>query len=258
VTLRRRRALWPWLLLAPGLAWLLVFYAIPAFNQFYVSLQEGSLEQGYTFNWHWGVYGDVFSTYHEQFLRSLLYAGIATLLALVISFPLAYFIAFKSGRFRNLLLRSLRNFVHDEVKKIRSDRRGGKCQFISWDECAPSRVAFSAPELEVLPAEQLFDLRWAITVAEEALRRLADECARRGRRRLFDALSQYLTADREVSYATVAGQLGLAEAALKKQLHAMRLRYRSLLRDEVARTVQNPSEIDDEIRNLCAALAYDR
>jgi spermidine/putrescine transport system permease protein len=104
VTLRRRRALWPWLLLAPGLAWLLVFYAVPALNQFYISLQEGSLEQGYTFNWHWGIYGDVFSTYHEQFLRSLLYAGIATLLALVISFPLAYFIAFKSGRYRNLLL----------------------------------------------------------------------------------------------------------------------------------------------------------
>jgi spermidine/putrescine transport system permease protein len=104
VTLRRRRALWPWLLLAPGLAWLLVFYAIPALNQFYVSLQEGSLEQGYAFNWHWGVYGDVLSTYKEQFLRSLLYAGIATVLALVISFPLAYFIAFKSGRFRNALL----------------------------------------------------------------------------------------------------------------------------------------------------------
>ena len=104
MTLRRRRGLWPWLLLAPGLAWLLVFYAIPALNQFYVSLQEGSLERGYAFNWHWDIYRDVFSLYHEQFLRSLLYAGIATLLAFVISFPLAYFIAFKSGRYRNALL----------------------------------------------------------------------------------------------------------------------------------------------------------
>ncbi len=102
--LRRRKALLPFALLAPGLAWLVVFYAIPAFNQFYVSLQEGSLEQGYTFNWHWGAYGDVFSTYHEQFLRSLRYAAIATVLCLIISFPLAYFIAYKAGRWRNLML----------------------------------------------------------------------------------------------------------------------------------------------------------
>jgi spermidine/putrescine transport system permease protein len=104
VSLQRRRALWPWLLLTPGLVWLLVFFAIPALNQFYVSLQTGSLERGYAFDWHWSVYSDVFSRYHEQFVRSLAYAGIATLLAFIISFPLAYFIAFKSGRWRNALL----------------------------------------------------------------------------------------------------------------------------------------------------------
>jgi spermidine/putrescine transport system permease protein len=104
VTLRRRRTLWPLALLAPGLIWLLIFYAIPSVNQFYVSLQTGSLSQGYTFTWNWGIYGDVLSLYDEQFLRSLFYAGVATLLAFIICFPLAYFIAFKSGRWRNLLL----------------------------------------------------------------------------------------------------------------------------------------------------------
>jgi spermidine/putrescine transport system permease protein len=104
VTLRRRRALLPWVLLAPGLVWLLVFYAIPSLNQAYVSLQSGSLERGYALTWNWGVYGDAFSQYHEQFFRSLGYAGVATVLALIISFPLAYFIAFKSGRWKNLLL----------------------------------------------------------------------------------------------------------------------------------------------------------
>jgi spermidine/putrescine transport system permease protein len=104
VTLRRRRTLWPLALLAPGLVWLLVFYAIPSLNQLYVSLQEGSLSKGYSFTWNWGIYGDVFSTYREQFLRSILYAAVATALAFVICFPLAYFIAFKSGRWRNVLL----------------------------------------------------------------------------------------------------------------------------------------------------------
>jgi len=162
------------------------------------------------------------------------------------------------GRFRSLLLRSLRNFVRDQVQKGRAQRRGGGCEFVSWDDWtadAPSQVAFSAKQLGVLPAEQLFDVRWAITVAEQALRRLAAECEQRGRRRLFETLSHYLTADGEVSYANLARQLGLAETELKRQLHTMRSRYRWLLRSEVARTIQDPLEIEDEIRNLCAALA---
>jgi spermidine/putrescine transport system permease protein len=104
LTLRQRRALLPYLILAPGIAWLLVFYAIPAINQFYVSLQTGSLEQGYALTWNWSVYSDAISTYSEQFFRSLGYAAVATLLAFVISFPMVYFIAFKAGRFKNLLL----------------------------------------------------------------------------------------------------------------------------------------------------------
>src|SRR3712207_907423 len=102
--LAQRRALLPYLLLAPGLAWLLVFYLVPALNQSYVSLQSGNFEVGYAFDWNWQTYADAFSDYQEQFLRSLRYAAMATLAALVISFPLAYFIAFKAGRLRNLML----------------------------------------------------------------------------------------------------------------------------------------------------------
>ena len=99
-----RRAWLPYALLAPGLAWLLVFFAIPALNQLYVSLQDGNFETGYTFQWAWHTYGDAISTYKEQFFRSIGYALTATVLALVISFPLAYFIAFKAGRWKNLML----------------------------------------------------------------------------------------------------------------------------------------------------------
>jgi spermidine/putrescine transport system permease protein len=102
--LRRRKALLPLVLLAPGLAWLVVFFLIPALTQLYVSLQEGNFEVGYTFTWNWSTYSDALTQYDEQFLRSLRYAAIATILTLVISFPLAYFIAFKAGRWRNLML----------------------------------------------------------------------------------------------------------------------------------------------------------
>jgi spermidine/putrescine transport system permease protein len=100
----RRRALTPWLLLAPGLIWLGAFYLWPALNQLYVSLQDGNIEQGFTFQWNWSTYGDAISQYDEHILRSLGYAGTATALALLVCFPLAYFIAFKARRWRNLLL----------------------------------------------------------------------------------------------------------------------------------------------------------
>ena len=107
-----------------------------------------------------------------------------------------------------------------------------------------------------MPPERLFDLRWAVTVVEHALRRLREECERKGRRRLFYALSCHLTEERdEVSYSNLSATLGVAETAVKKQLHTMRQRYRCLLRDEVAHTVENPADVEDEIRYLCATLA---
>ncbi len=104
LSLRRRRSALPYLLLAPGLLWLGVFYLVPALNQVYVSLQDGTLEQGYLFDWNWSSYGDALADYREQFGRSIGYAATATAIAFVISFPLAYFIAFKAGRLKSLML----------------------------------------------------------------------------------------------------------------------------------------------------------
>jgi spermidine/putrescine transport system permease protein len=103
LSLRRRRALFPYLLLAPGLLWLVVFYLIPSVTQWYVSLESGTLEQGYTFTWAWSTYSDALSGYGDQFARSFGYAAVATVLCLIIAFPLAYYIAFKS-RHKNVLL----------------------------------------------------------------------------------------------------------------------------------------------------------
>jgi spermidine/putrescine transport system permease protein len=104
LSLQRRRSLLPWLLLGPGLLWLAVFFAIPLVNQLNVSLQTGDPESGYVFDWAFGTYVDAVRDYDEQFLRSLLYAGMATLLCFAIAFPLAYFIAFKAGRWKNFML----------------------------------------------------------------------------------------------------------------------------------------------------------
>ena len=104
LSVRRRRALVPYVLLGPGVLWLVVFFAIPALNQLFVSLQTGTAEEGFRLTWNWAVYPESVSTYSEQILRSLFYAGVATVLAFVISFPLAYFIAFKAGRWKNLML----------------------------------------------------------------------------------------------------------------------------------------------------------
>ena len=104
LSLHRRRALLPWLFLGPGLLWLIVFFAVPLYQQLVVSLMSGNPEQGFTFDWDFSNFTTVISDYNEQFLRSIGYAAAATILCFVIAFPLAYFIAFKAGRWKNFML----------------------------------------------------------------------------------------------------------------------------------------------------------
>jgi spermidine/putrescine transport system permease protein len=92
------------LLLAPGIAWLAVFFLVPLGFLAYQSLQSGSIDFGYAFTWAWGNYWDALRNYKGHFIRSFEYAGIATVIALVASYPVAYWIAFRGGRWKNLLL----------------------------------------------------------------------------------------------------------------------------------------------------------
>ncbi len=162
------------------------------------------------------------------------------------------------GRFRSLMLRALQDFLCDAAEKRHTRKRGRDVQIVSWDEWmaeAPSRLSIPIQEAENWSPERIFDVRWAATVVERALRRLGDECERRGRRRVFDVLSVCLTEGREeVSYTKFSKILGLSEMALKSLVHRLRGRYRALLREEVARTVEKPDEIDDELRYLFSAL----
>lgn len=99
-----RKRLVPYWLLLPGILWLLVFFVLPMIYQSSTSVQTGSLEEGFQVTWHFQTYWDALTEYYPQFLRSLLYAGTATVLCLLLGYPLAYLIAFKAGRWRNLLL----------------------------------------------------------------------------------------------------------------------------------------------------------
>jgi spermidine/putrescine transport system permease protein len=102
--LHRHRSLTPYLLLAPGLLYLTIFFVVPLGFLAYQSLESGTFDIGYSFTWAWGNYWDAIQNYRGHFIRSIEYAAIATLLALVLGYPLAYWIAFRGGRWKNLLL----------------------------------------------------------------------------------------------------------------------------------------------------------
>jgi RNA polymerase sigma-70 factor (ECF subfamily) len=162
------------------------------------------------------------------------------------------------GRFRSVLLRSLKNFLIDAAAKRRRHKRGGQVQFVSceeWMADAPAQLSLSAAAMDS-PPETLFDAGWAAAIADEALRRLRLECESKGRRRVYAVLHPHLASERaEISYEKLSGALGVPELAVKRLLHHFRTRYRALLREEVAKTVGTQANVDDEIRYLCAILS---
>jgi DNA-directed RNA polymerase specialized sigma24 family protein len=163
------------------------------------------------------------------------------------------------GRFRCLLLKSLTRFLIDAGARQRRQKRGGRLQFVSWERWmadAPAQLALPQEVMESTPPEALFDAGWAAATAAEALRRLRLECESKGRRRVYVALQPHLTAERsEVCYEGLSRTLGVPELSVKSLLHHFRRRYRELLREEVARTVESKGNVDDELRYLCATLS---
>jgi spermidine/putrescine transport system permease protein len=98
------RAIAPYALLLPGLLWLTLFYVYPAIQMFLTSLWTGNLDAGFVQTWNWGIYPEAISEYWPWLVRSILYGGLATVLAFSLGFPLAYAIAFRGGAYKNLLL----------------------------------------------------------------------------------------------------------------------------------------------------------
>lgn len=159
------------------------------------------------------------------------------------------------GRFRSFLLASLKHFLANEWDKAKAQKRGGGKVLIPIDVAnAESSCGFEPADAAT--AEKLFERRWALALLEHVLKNLREEYVRDGKETLFEQLKPTLTeASRAVRYADIAAQLGTTEGAIKVAVHRLRQRYRELLRAEIADTVASAAEIDDEIRNLFAALA---
>lgn len=159
------------------------------------------------------------------------------------------------GRFRSFLLASFKNFVANERDRRTAAKRGGGATLVSFEiEGAEGRFQREPPDDET--PERIFDRRWALAVLERVMARLRDEMeARSGKPSSFDRLKNYLTGDDpHVSYARTAGELGMSEGAVKVSVHRLRRRFADLMRDEIARTVASPEDIEDELRHLRASL----
>ncbi len=159
------------------------------------------------------------------------------------------------GRFRGFLMVALRNFASKERAKERALKRGGGVARISLDFEDGERRYSLEPADDATP-EALFERRWALTLIDRAMERLAEN-QRAGppaKAERFEALRPYLAGGGAMPYREVGEPLGMSETAVKVSVHRLRGKYRDLLRDEIAQTVDDPRQIDDEIRRLLAAL----
>lgn len=161
----------------------------------------------------------------------------------------------KYGKFRSFLLASLKNFLADEWDRDRAQKRGGDKKVLSLDFNAAASRYEQDPAHHMSP-EKLFERSWALTVLSRAMERLKAESTLSDKQQLFDCLKIYLAAEKNaVPYKDVATKLNMTEGAVKVTVHRIRRRYRELVRHEIAQTVTTEAQVDEEIRDLFAALA---
>jgi RNA polymerase sigma factor (sigma-70 family) len=154
------------------------------------------------------------------------------------------------GRFRTFLKACLSNFLKKEWVKANAAKRGGGHAHFSLD-AQEAEQRFAAETSDDLTPEIVFERRWAATVLESAIKRLAAEYAAAGKEKFFEALKNYTWGDSSAdSYADIGREFGVSEGAVKIAALRLRERYRELLRMEVARTVADASQIEDELRYL--------
>ena len=158
------------------------------------------------------------------------------------------------GRFRSFLLASMDHFLANEYDRRHAQKRGGGESPLSLDlTTGESRLHLELADN--LTPERLFERKWALTLLDEAVRRLEAEYRHTGKGPLFDALRDALTGDRDrLPYAEIGAEVGLTDNACRQAAHRLRSRYRQLLREEVARTVADPAAVDEELADLLRAL----
>ena len=144
-------------------------------------------------------------------------------------------------------------FLSTQWDRDRAQKRGGGQSLISLDfETADSNLKIE-PESGLTP-DQIFERQWIITLLGQILQRLRAEFEMAGKGQHFEELKEFVIGDSSRSYGEVSEKLNMSEAAARKAASRMRTRYRELLRDEIAQTVNNADEVDEEIRNLFQSL----
>lgn len=159
------------------------------------------------------------------------------------------------GRFRSFLLASMKNFLANEWDRAQAQKRGGGRHTLTLDlNEAESRLHLEPAHADT--PERVYEREWAVRLLEVVMQRLAAEFASAGKSRRFELLQSLLTGERHGhSYAQVASDLDMSEDAARQATHRLRRRYKQLLRDEVAHTVANPEEVEEEIRSLFDSLS---
>jgi len=158
-------------------------------------------------------------------------------------------------RFRYFLLASVRHFLSNERDRARAQKRGGNhAAFALNFEDADRRLSSAA--IEVLTPERIFEKHWAMLMLDRALHTLRQEFAATGKTQQFEGLKACLTGDRpEEHYRELGAGLGMSEGAVKSAVHRMRHRFGETLRAEVAQTVADPAEVEDELRYLFSVVS---
>ena len=156
------------------------------------------------------------------------------------------------GRFRSYLLGAMKHFLANEWHRARAQKRGGGRAIVELDGLEPEARYALEPEASANP-EAGFDRVWALETTARAMAALRAEWKARGREELFEALRRGLSGEGD-THAETATRFGMTEGAVKVAAHRLRQRYQTLLRAEVAETLRDPADIDDEMRHLVDAL----
>lgn len=157
------------------------------------------------------------------------------------------------GRFRSFLLGSFRNFIAGGLAARAAQKRGGK-QLIALD-LAAAEAKFAQEAVCTESPDRLFDRHWTMVVLNEAFALLEQEFKRAGRHQLFDRLHPFLEGDVDgATHEDLARVLGTTSGTIKVTVFRMRQRYRELIRTVVLRTLEKPSDLDEELNHLMAAL----
>lgn len=162
------------------------------------------------------------------------------------------------GKFRSFLLAALKHFLAKEWRRADARKRGGGRPAISLDVTRGERLYMLEPAHE-LTAEKIYERRWALTLIEQTLAKLRVEFAGREKSELFEHLKPYLGGDKSaIPYSQLAADLDMTEGAVKIAVHRLRRRCGELLRAEIAQTVAGPDDVDEELRDLFAAVGPEK